>query len=222
MKRRAALAKTPAPKRQKTRSQLAMTQEIVRQEIRKNTDWKYTDHGLAAQNVTSAGTVVPLLLNLVRGDGGTDNFEGNVVNPQALTLKYYAHTSELRNVVRVMIIQWFDAAVPIPAGILQNVALNFGPISPTLVTNKEFIKVLYDKTHQMAPTSSDGAGAINGEGIIDPVTVYIPGKRLKPVRYQSGANVVQDGALYILYISDDLLVPSPQITFYSRVTFSDK
>lgn len=204
--------------RKRARRNPQTVQAIVKNELRKKTDWKYTDVGLAGQNVTSAGTISALYVNAVRGDLGTDNFEGNIVVPQAVTLKYFCHTSEIRNVVRVMVFQWFDSTVPVPAGILQNIALPFGVVSPTLVTNKDFIKVLYDKSHQFAPTAGN---PVTGEGTTDPVTIYIPGRKLKPTRFQSGLNVVQDGALYILYISDDLVVPSPQITWYSRITFAD-
>lgn len=214
MKRRATAAKKPrAIKRQKT------TQAIVVAELRKHTDWKYTDWGLSGANVTSAGTIASLYQNLIRGTNGQDQFVGNIVTPQAITLKFFAHTSELRNVVRVIVFQWFDDGVPTVAGILQNPAIPFGCISPILVSNKEFIKVLADQSFQMAPSAGN---PITGEGVTGPHTIYIPGKRLKPTRWQASANVVQDGNLFILYISDDLLPAHPQITWYSRVTFSDK
>lgn len=222
MKRRAALAKESRPKRQKVSpNQLATTQMIVRQELRKKTDWKYTDHGQASQNMTAAGTVVSLLSNLTRGDAGTDNFEGNIVRPQAITLKYFCHTNEARNCFRVLIFQWFDSSVPNPADVLQNVASPFGPVSPVNVTNKSYVKILYDRTMQFAPTASDGAGNIVGEAVFND-TVYIPGKRLRQVRYNATANVPQDGCLYVMYISDDVLPPHPQITWYGRVTFADQ
>lgn len=187
---------------------------------RKKTDWKYTDINANSTNVQTAGSITSLLGNLVRGDAGLNNFDGNIVMPQAITFKYFIHTSTLRNAVRVMLFQWFDSVTPVIAGVLQSSASITATISPILVTNKGYIKVLYDRTHQIAPTAG-GDTTVTGEGITDCQTVYIPGKKLKPVRYNSSTNVVQTGNLFLLLVSDDAAVPSPQINYYCRVTFSD-
>lgn len=194
---------------------------VVRKELRKKTDWKYADLWAAAANVNTTGTIVSLYSNLVRGDAGLNNFDGNTIMPQAITMKYYIHTSEVRNVVRVMLIQYLETSTPSLTGILQLGTAGLATVSPTLVTNKAFMKILYDRTHQLAPTAADGANAIRGEGITDPVTVYIPGKRLRPTRYNQNTNTCQSGNLYLLLVSDDALSPSPQITYFTRVTFSD-
>lgn len=220
MKRARSSSKTGGSPAKKRRTDDAQVAKIVRKEIRKNTDWRYTDNSQVANNSNTTGTVSSLLANLVRGDNGFNNFQGNEVTPQGLLVKYYIHTSQVRNVVRVMLIQWFDDVVPVPLGILQNITTGLGPLSATSVTNKRYIKVLYDMTHQFAPTAG-GDTTVVGEGVTDPVTVYIPGKRMKNIRYQSTSNTVQDGCLYLLHISDDLAAPSPQITWYSRLTFPD-
>lgn len=64
-----------------------MTQEIVRKELRKNTDWKYTDVYLTASNVLTSGTITSLYTNLVRGDAGLNNFDGNTIKPSGLLVK---------------------------------------------------------------------------------------------------------------------------------------
>lgn len=189
----------------------------VKKELRKRTDWKYTDMVTIAANSQSAGTITSLFGNLIRGDNGINNFLGNTIIPQAVLVKYFIHTSELRNVVRVMIFQWMDSAIPSLSGVLQHT--NLPTLSPTLITNKPYIRVLYDHTHQFAPSA--GGDVLRGEGVTDPVTVYIPGKRLKPLRYNASTNFVQDGQIYILHVSDDAVTPSPQISYCTRVTFDD-
>lgn len=196
-----------------------MTQNIVRRELRRNTDWKYADGGASAVAVYNLGTISSLYSNLIRGDAGRNEFNGNQIRPQAVTVKYWAETAQTYNVLRVMLIQWFDAATPVLSGILQNTVTGQGVISPTLVTNKEYIKVLFDKTHMLAPSAGDAA--IVGNGIIDPVTIYIPGKRLRPTRFNSGSNTVQDGNLYLIAVSDDTALGTVNLTWSSRVTFSD-
>lgn len=221
MKRRALVVESVPRKKVRTNtSQLAVTQAIVKRELRKKTDWKYTDMSFATTNVTSTGTVTSLLANLVRGDAGINTFDGNMITPQAITLKYFTVINQVYNSVRLIVFQWFDSSTPAPSGILESTATTLGTLSPILVTNKSFIKVLHDQTHILAPTAYD-AGTVAGYGLQDCITVYIPGKRLKPIRYNSTTNVVQDGNLYVLAISDDSLTAYPTMSLYSRVTFQD-
>jgi len=207
-------------KRPRYQRQDATVSAVVRKELRKKTDWKYTDHQ-ASGNVSSSGTIVSVFSNLVRGDAGINEFSGNDIKPQALLIKYFMNTNQTFNTVRFLVFQWFDSVTPAVSGVLQTVSTSYATISPILVTNKRYIKVLYDKTHMMAPTAADGAGNVVGWGVIEPQTIYIPGKRLRPVRYNSSTNVVQDGQIYILAISDDSLTSYPQLFWHSRVTFSD-
>lgn len=221
MKRRAALASPKQRPAKRQKSQLAVTQEIVRKELRKNTDWRYADAAATGVAIYTSGAINSLLSNLIRGDAGLNNFQGNMIKPQAITFKYYAQTNQVYNVLRVMLIQWFDSATPALSGLLQSVVAGQGVIAPTLITNKEYIKVLYDKTHMLSP-SAGGDSTVTGDGIIDPVTVYIPGRRLRPIKYNSGTNVVQDGNLYLVAISDDTALSTVNLTWYSRVTFADQ
>lgn len=203
-------------------TQTQSTQAIVRKELRKRTDWKYTDSGLSTTGVSNGGQITSLLGNLIRGDTGYDNFTGNNIIPQAITLKYYWTTNQAYNVVRLMVFQWFDSSSPLVSGILQSVGIaSLSPISPTLVTNKPLMKVLYDRTHTLAPTASDATFTTVAYGTVDPVTVYIPGKKLRKVKYNASSTAIQDGNIYCLVISDDVLATHPAVTWYARVTFSD-
>lgn len=221
MKRRAALAKQPSAKRQRTdQNQLAMTQTIVRRELRKHTDWRYADISAASLAVYSTPQINSLYANLTRGDAGLNNFQGNVIQPQALTIKYYAETAQAFNVLRVLVFQWFDSATPALTGILQSGTTGIALCSPVNITNKQYIKVLYDKTHMLAPTAGDAA--IVGNGTIDPVTIYIPGRRMKNTRFNASTAVVQDGNIYIMFLSDDSALGTVNVTYHARVTFRDQ
>jgi len=218
MKRRAALSTTqaiPAPKRRKT--QLAMTQEIVKAELRKKIDWKYTDYAVTSSPVYYNSPPLSLLSNLTRGQLGINNFLGNTIRPQAITIKYFCETSqETYQALRFVVFQWFDAATPATSGVLQDSNQTIALVSPTLVTNKPYIKILYDKLHVLATTSSPA-----GNGIIQGQTVYIKGRRLKEIRYNSSTNTCQDGNLFVLAISNDTALGTVNLTMYSRVTFAD-
>lgn len=218
MKRRASLATTqiiPAPKRRKT--QLAITQEIVQKELRKKIDWKYTDYAYTSNSIYYNTSPVSLLTNLTRGQLGINNFLGNTIRPQAITIKYFAETSqEGYECLRFIVFQWFDASTPSISGVLQDSSTTTALVSPTLVTNKPYIKILYDKLHVLSLTSNPA-----GNGIIQGQTVYIKGKRLKEIRYNSSSNTCQDGNLFVLALSNDTALGTVNLTMYARVTFAD-
>lgn len=220
MKRRAALAETqfirPA---KRPRSQLAVTQEIVRRELRRKADWKYCDNSSAGANSTSSGTITSLLAPMSRGDTGLDTFDGNLINPSGITVKYTFNTNQSYNAVRFMVFQWFDSSTPQTSGVLATTTVGLAVLAPVYAANKPLVKVLYDKTHIIAPTAADG-GTIYGQGVCYG-SVYIPGKRIKPVRFSSQSTAVQDGNIYILQISDDSLTTFPTVHWHSRVTFTD-
>lgn len=219
--KRAALATKKAPSAKRQKSQLAITQEIVRKELRKKMDFRYTDAYAAPTNVSSTGAVYSLLTNLVRGDAGKDNFQGNLITPHAITLRYFWTTQQTYNAVRLMVFQWYDASIPAVNGVIEDNATTLATLSPVLITNKQNIKVLYDETHVLAPTAS-GDTTVLGYGHSDGIKVYIPGKKMRPIRFNSTTNTVQEGNLLMLVISDDAVVSYPQLSYYSRVTFSDQ
>lgn len=207
-------------KKPKYQRQDATVTAVVRKELRKKTDWRYTDAISNGGSVTTTGTITSCLSNLTRGDNGLNNFSGNEIRPQAVLIQYYFQTNQTYNSVRFMVFQWFDAGAPAVGGVLQDGGTNIATISPVVVTNKRYIKVLYDKTHLMAPTAG-GDNTVIGNGVVQPVKIYIPGKRLRPVRYNQNNNTCQDGNIFILTISDDALTTFPSVYWFSRVTFSD-
>lgn len=193
---------------------------VVKKELRKKTDWKYTDVSANNSAVTTAGTLTSLLSNLSRGDNGLDNFSGTSIKPQAVLMKYFCNTNQVYNNVRVIIFQWFDATAPTVATVLQSNAAVTAVLSPILITSKPNIKILYDQTHTFAPTAS-GDTAVLGEGIVPVQTIYIPGKRLRAVKFNASSTARSSGDLYMMHISDDSLATFPAISWFSRVTFSD-
>lgn len=221
MKRQRSTSGNRPSKKPRISRQDATVTAVVRKEMRKKTDWKYTDYSLNASAVYNITQPVSLLSGLTRGSFGLNNFLGNTIKPQAITLKYFCVSSqEAHEGIRIIIFQWFDSEAPSTGGVLQTDTTNTALVSPTLVTNKSFIKILYDKTHILSINAYEGG--TRGDAYIDPVTVYIPGKRLRQVRYNSGSNAVQDGNIYLLAVSNDTALGTVNLTMYSRVTFSDE
>lgn len=221
MKRKADAPKTRKGYSKRSRSSnyvASVARSEVRKEIRKTSDWLYTDVS-GSGGVSNSGTIVNLLSSANRGINGLNGYTGNIINPSGLRLKYYWSTDQVYNSVRVLLFQWFDATVPVLSGILQSIVSGQATISPMSTTNLQYIKVLYDAHHMIAPTAADG-GSVLGSGTASG-DVYIPGKRLKQIKYNSTTNFVQDGCLYMLLLSDDSVLNYPQCTYYARLTFTD-
>lgn len=220
MKRKADAPKTRKGYSKRSRSSnyvASVARSEVRKEIRKKADWLYTDVS-GSGGVSTTGTIVSLLSSATRGTNGINGFSGNVINPQGLRIKYYWSSDQSFNSVRVLVFQWFDATVPTLSGILQASSTGLATISPILVTNTQYLKVLYDGHHMLAPTAGDAA--VVGQGVAS-ADIYIPGRRLKQIKYNASSNFVQDGCLYMVLVSDDSIVNFPQCTYYSRLTFTD-
>lgn len=219
MKRARSSGKSKQPtKKRKTQAQVA--QAVVRKELRKTTELKYTDHQLINSGVNSSATIGSLLQNLTRGDAGINSFEGNLLRPQAIRIKYHFNTDQVYSTCRFLVFQWFDNTPPILGTVLANVSTGSAPICDINVNYKRFIKVLHDQTQVISPTAS-GDATVLGQGITPVTDVYIPGKRIRAVKMNSTTNVIMDGDIYYLIVSDDSLITYPAVSFFSRVSFTD-
>jgi len=198
----------------------AVVTSTVRREMRKNADVKYTDVSALLSNITYTGSIVSATTNLVRGLAGIDNFQGNIITPVGFTGKFTFSSGVNNNAVcRIMVFQWFDASVPTLAGILQNTTTGFATMSPVLVTNKSQIRVLFDRSYYVNVEAGGDTTSIGNGGITS--KFYIPGSRLKKIKYNSTTNAIQDGAIYTLYLTDDNTANFPQYAFYNRLSFTD-
>lgn len=194
-------------------------QTVVYKTPKPKMDVKYTDNSLSNSAISSSGTITSVLANMVRGVNGYNAFVGNSIQSVYLQVDYYWNTNQVFNSCRLMIFQWFDAGTPALSGILANTTTGIGTISGTLTTNKPFIKVLYDDRFIIAPTAGGDTTSIGNGVHYD--CAFIPMKKLKPIRFNSVSNVVQDGNIYVLALSDDIAPTYPALTFYSRLAFTD-
>lgn len=212
-------AQYEAAKRRRSNNQAA-TRAIVRSELRRNGDLKYVDRSNALQSMSSSGTLVKLFgTQFIQGSDGLNNYDGNTLTMNGVSLKFMCQTNQNYNFCRVMVFQWLDSSTPVLSGILQDTTTGIATVSPTLVTNKSFLKVLYDKPFAMAPTA-DSAVTV-GNGIYEG-SCYIPAKRLSKVRMDATNDATcQKGQIYLMYLSDDSVTTFPQITYYFRGSFYD-
>lgn len=214
--RRAFLAETQTVIPAKRARTLNKTVELaVTRQLRRNTDIKYCDVSATASPVPATGTVVSATVNLTRGSAGLNNFEGNMLKPTSFQGKYQIVSSEPNAFLRVMVVQWFDSSIPTPTGILQSVTTGFGSISPVSATNKTVMRVLYDQTHTLQNPDVAPAVALSFGKF------FIPASKMRPVRINPTATAIQDGGIYMLFVSDDTASTYPTVAFYSRLSFAD-
>lgn len=206
-------------KNNQTQKSKYVTKYELEKMTRSKSDLKFCDVTGTSANMTTSGTFISAYTNLSRGTEGLNNFIGNTLTPKGLLLNYCCQTNQNYNFCRCMLVQWFDAGTPAISAILQYTGAGVATVSPTLVTNKQYVKILYDKTFAIAPTAADG-GSVLGNGIFCD-KVYIPHYRLKETRFNSNTNVVQDGNLFFVFLSDDALTTFPQITYVVRTSFWD-
>jgi len=195
------------------------TRAIVRSEIKKSSDLKYTDSTIVNQAVSVSGILQTALANLTRGDAGLNSFDGNTITPQGLTVKYMFYTNQVHNQVRLIAFQWMDSSSPSAGTVLQSTATFMGTLSAPNVSSKDVLRILYDRTHVVAPTAG-GDTAVTGNGHVYG-KMFIPASRLRKIRYNIAANTVVEGNIWFLAISDDSLVTYPAINLYSRLSFYD-
>lgn len=214
--RRAFLAETQTAVPVKRARTLNKTVELaVARQLKRKGDIKYCDVSATASPVPATGTVVSATVNLARGSAGLNNFEGNTLFPTSFEGKYQIVSTEPNAFLRVMVVQWFDSSIPTPTGILQSVATGFGTMSPVSATNRTVMRVLYDVTHTLQnPDISPAVALAKGR-------FYIPASKLRPLRINPTATALQDGGIYILYVSDDTTSTYPNVAFFNRISFTD-
>jgi len=180
------------------------------------TDYKYADAVETGLTIDYSGHVEDLYKNLVRGDTATNNFDGSSVYPKYLQVNYQLVSAAAAqggyNTMRVIIGQSAVPGIPTPDDILTGGGSVSAPLSVRRFQNVKNYKVLYDKLFTL--------NAYVNYAISE--KVFIPGKRLRPLETTTaGALSFTKGDLWMLVISDDGVTTYPQMSYYSRVMFSD-
>lgn len=181
-------------------------------------DLKYADY-LVSANVTNGGTITSLFSNMTRGDNGLNMHNGNIVIPRYITVDYFFVTQQLYNSLRIMVFQWQETTTPTLSTLLQSTTSGIATISPINISAKSEIKVLADHKLILAPSAGGDTTPI-GHGVYSG-SMYIPERKLKPVRFNASANLIQSQNIYVMFVSDDAVPVYPTLNLYTRVAFTD-
>jgi len=162
--------------------------------------------------VSTSPNIYNILTGITRGNDSVGNFLGSKIYPAGLDVSYSILGTDITNILRVMIFQWFNSGIPTPAGVVEVVPETLAGIT---WVNKDNIKVLSDRRYAMEMKSSGG----NSSMVTD--RVYIKGKRMTQIDMAIGTNNIQKGGLFIFLCSDSAVPNHPSVTVYSRLTFND-
>lgn len=181
--------------------------------------YKVTDRTLTATSIDFSGATYALLLNLVRGDLGKDNFDGDSIVPKWVDVRFSWNSAQpdtdAFNTVRTVLVQSSILGTPTPGGsVFDDTWLGTAqaPLAQRLEERIKSYKVLFDKTYNV---NNDGQQQISDH-------IFIPGNRLIPVEYTStGTLSITKGSIFLFVMSDDGVTDFPDFQFVSRVKFSD-
>lgn len=158
------------------------------------------------------GGIYNISMNLARGDNAIDNFTGNLVKPVSVRIRAEWSTNQIFTTCRILVFQWKDDLVPVPAGILQNTGNVRAPLSSLFWTNVHKISVLADELITLFPVAGSYAATT--------VDIHIQ-KAMKTIQFQSTSSQQQMNGLYMLVISDDIVPTYPQFSFWTEFIFND-
>lgn len=185
----------------------------VQKAIRSAADKKYFQQHLGLTNVQTTGNLYTVTSGMIRGDGASQ-YSGTSITPLYLRIRYGGTSSLDYSAFRMIVFQWMDADIPVGTGILPGAGTSDGVLEFTRIENKPLMRVLYDKIIGTVPQTDNVRQPFVG-------TVYIPGSKLRRMRFKTGSDAPQYGAIYMLFISDDSASPSPQIAWATELCFMD-
>lgn len=172
-----------------------------------NVEYKYHDESLSAQSVNySASTTSYLLNDMPQGDGDTTR-DGDSIKCQGLTLRGVLARNGADATVR-MVIVWDKQNNVVPADIFHLAGQQSAPWSNKSYDHRFQSRILYDRTF----TLDTDATRLN---------FHVKKNIMLHTQFNSGTTTINTGALRVFFISDQVTINEPVLTFTSRLTFTD-
>lgn len=159
----------------------------------------------------------------------TDNNEegqriGNTIFPRSFLFNYSLTIGDTTNFVRVVIFEWLvpinnSSEIPGAGDIFENPSTSYSYLSPLNYDNRKNYHILHDKVYKMVTNGSN-------EIMVGKLTFYAKNYRNKKWIFigdsQSGTSAsLTKGNTFLFATSDSSLPPHPQLSFSTRLTFTD-
>jgi len=171
---------------------------------------KYTYY---AQTTTAdyTGTLTSVFVNVARGDGAKDAFDGAILHPKSITLNGQAVLADTTNMVRIVVAQAIRGALPTAITLFQSVTNVRAPLTTFDRGTKTQVNILSDTLLQL-----------DASHIARTFRVYIPGRKLVDVYWTTtGALSLVGGDIGVYYISDSSAVTHPTLQYAVETTYTD-
>jgi len=223
------MIKSPTAKRQKAGVPRVVSQALAYKKVRP--EYKVTDVSVIGANSTTAATIQSLTAFMVHGNGTLNGYVGGSIDPQSIQLRVATSAGESSSIipigpdtsnnVRVIIFQWLGDSVPTGPDLFQSAGAG-STYSPWNISNIDKINVLMDRTYgHYLTVFQDNAVTTSVSGTHSVDKVYIPGRKLAPISFNSGGTAVTGNDVYICHVSDSSASPHPQVSYYTRMTYID-
>lgn len=173
-----------------------------------------------ATAVSTSGYIQSLTANMTRGNAAVDNYLGNEVLPTSVRVNIgltigpsLVANGDGTNFMRILLFQWFDSTSPAVSGILN---ASTSPFSMLYWHNKENIKVLADR---LVPLYQQGLRQDSFYAWCE--EIYVKGKKMIPIKFNSAGTAAQKGEIYLLVLSDSSVPANPYMVYQSQITYTD-
>lgn len=203
----------------KTRKNVRKTnvRSIARMEAKRvlsrEVEAKYTDFGVSSQSISAnPGYFAELTSNLVKGTATENEYIGTKITPKYLQIRGTIMPGDTANYVRLFLIQSKAANTPTVSSIWDT----YGTITaPFAFLNRD-----YTSTYRLL--ASRLIKVVDSSEIeVRPFVISVPAKKMSQVHFLTGSNAVSFGPIWLCAVSDSTAAAHPNITFFSRLTYSD-
>lgn len=197
------------PKNPKQKGLNKKEKKQVKSIINQGRENKYLDVLIDASNLATG--VVYSLADVPQGDTDTTR-DGDQLVQRAMRIKGRALVADTTNQVRMIVFRWKQNTVPVVGDILSAsyIGTVYAPLSPYHHDGRSNFTVLYDKIFHV--------GTYNIQKGFDTKWMNL---RNNKQYFSAGASTSSKHCIYALVITDSTAVSNPNITFVSRLTFTD-
>lgn len=171
-----------------------------------------------SQQVDYGGITFSLMDNMQQGTSPVGQYLGSQILPTSVRVNFdvtLLNGSDPTNHVRVLLFQWLDNGVPVPAGVWNLTSNVNAPFSFIRWENRENVKILRDELIPLMQQYPTGAYTASRQW-------YVKSKKLQPVRFAASYDdTVQKGDICMLVISDSSAADHPYFNCGTQLTYLD-
>ncbi len=158
--------------------------------------------------ISTAGLITNLC-SVAQGAGNSQRV-GDKISMKKAVLRLALVHQDSTNVVRLMVVKWFEVGTPSLANILEAPAAGYNyPYAPINWNNRHQFRVMYDNM----VASSTNTNAVLVEKIFL--------KNLGPQQFQVGSTIPEQGSLYFVVVSDSV-ASGPTLNLMWTVSYTDQ